>query len=108
VTVGLFLMFWLIGEGIIVYRSVKANHAPPMPGELLASSGLFALLALIAEADQARTLAVMLAAGFDVAAALNLFPPVTSPGTSGAHPAPAAGAPGGLTTGTGPGATGAG
>jgi hypothetical protein len=77
---GLFLAFWLIGEGIIVYRQVRQNHAPPMPGSLIASSGLFALLALLAEADQARTLAVMLAAGFDVAAFMNLFPPVTNPG----------------------------
>lgn len=81
---GLFLMFWIIGEGIIVYRQVKQNHAPPMPGALIASSGLFALLALLAEADRARTLAIMLAAGFDVAAFMNLFPAVTNPG--GAKP----------------------
>jgi hypothetical protein len=100
-------MFWIIGEGIIVYRQVKQNHAPPMPGALIASSGLFALLALLAEADRARTLAIMLAAGFDVAAFMNLWPAVTNPGGSSAKPAPSAGAPGGLTTGTGPGATGA-
>ena len=85
---GMFLAFWLIGEGIIVYRQVRTNHAPPMPGSLIASSGLFALLALIAEADRARTLAIMLAAGFDVAAFLNLFPPVTAPGTGAAAPQP--------------------
>jgi hypothetical protein len=84
--VGLFLMFWMIGEGIIVYRQVKQNHAPPMPGALIASSGLFALLALLAESDTARPLAVALAGGFDLAAFMNLFPPVTNPGAPGPAP----------------------
>lgn len=102
---GLFLMFWLIGEGIIVYRQVKANHAPPMPGALIASSGLFALLALLAEADRARTLAVMLAAGFDVAAFMNLFPPITNPGAGAGKSAPSS--PGPQNVGAAPTATGA-
>lgn len=79
---GLFTMAWLIGEGIIVYRSVANNHAPPMPGALIASAGIFALLALIAESDTARPIATALAFGFDVAAFMNLFPPVTGGGTS--------------------------
>jgi hypothetical protein len=76
---GLFTLAWLIGEGIIVVRSVRANHAPPMPGSLIASSGIFALLALLAESDSARPLAVALAYGFDLAAFMNLAPPVTGP-----------------------------
>lgn len=98
---GLFLMFWMVGEGIIVYRQVKQNHAPPMPGALIASSGLFALLALIAESDAARPLAVALAAGFDLAAFMNLFPPVTNPG--GHAPAPASSSPGPQNKGAAPG-----
>jgi hypothetical protein len=40
---------WLVGEGIIIYRTVTKQKRPPMPGELLASSGLFLLLALLGE-----------------------------------------------------------
>jgi hypothetical protein len=76
---GAFMVFWAIGEGIIIYRSVAKNHRPPMPGELLASAGIFALLALLAESQSARPVAVTLAAGFDIAAFMNLFPPVTGP-----------------------------
>lgn len=83
---GLFTMAWLIGEGIIVFRSVRANHAPPMPGSLIASSGVFALLALLAESESARPLAVALAYGFDIAAATNLFPPVTAGGAGKPKP----------------------
>jgi hypothetical protein len=39
------------------------------------------LLALLAQAEQARFLATALAWGFDAAAFMNLFPPVTAPGT---------------------------
>jgi hypothetical protein len=88
---GAFMVFWAIGEGIIIYRSVAKNHRPPMPGELLASAGIFALLALIAESPSARPVAVALAAGFDIAAFMNLYPPVTGPAAgpeSGTVPPP--------------------
>ncbi|MDA8323847.1 MAG: hypothetical protein M0030_29115 [Actinomycetota bacterium] len=71
------VLAWMVGEGIIVYRSVKSTHAPPMPGQLLATSGVFVLLALLSQAQQARFLAAALAWGFDVAAFMNLFPAVT-------------------------------
>jgi len=70
--VGAFVMAWLVGEGIIIYRSVKVQKAPPGPGQLLLSSGVFVMLALLAEAKSARTLAVMLAVGFDIAAFMNI------------------------------------
>ena len=76
---GAFIAAWLVGEGIIVYRSVTKQHHPPVPGALLGSAGLFVLLALIAESDKARPVAVALAFGFDLAAFMNLFPPVTGP-----------------------------
>lgn len=105
---GAFVLAWMLGEGIIVYRSVSKNHHPPMPGALIAPSGIFMLLAFLAESDAARPLAITLAYAFDFAALMNLFPPVTGGGTAKAPaPAPAAGAPGGLTSGTGPGASGA-
>ena len=72
---------WAVGEGILIYRSVRYQHGPPVPGALLASSGLFVLLALLAQADRARFLATALAWGFDAAAFMNLFPPVTGAGT---------------------------
>ena len=70
---GAFVMAWLVGEGIIVYRSVKQQKAPPGPGQLLLSSGVFVLLGLLAEAPKARPLAITLAWGFDIAAFMNLF-----------------------------------
>src|SRR5260370_25683848 len=82
---GLFTLAWLIGEGIIVTGVGRVTHGPPMPGALIASSGIFALLALIAESDRARPVAVALAYGFDLAAFMNLFPPVTGGGAG--HPA---------------------
>lgn len=70
---GPFLAAWLVGEGIIVYRSVKNQNIPPGPGQLLLSSGVFVLLAVLAEARSARTLALTLAWGFDIAAFMNLW-----------------------------------
>lgn len=84
---GAFVLAWLLGEGIIVYRSVTKNHHPPMPGTLIAPSGIFILLALLAESDAARPLAVTLAYAFDFAALANLWPSVTGGGTA-AKPAP--------------------
>lgn len=96
---GAFVLAWLIGEGIIVYRSIARNHHPPMPGTLIAPSGVFMLLALLAESDAARPLAVTLAYAFDLGALMNVFPPVTGGGTSKApapsthHVSPTGGAP---------------
>lgn len=64
---------WLFGESLVTWRWVKAG-APPTPGALLLSSGVFAGLALLAQAQQARTLAATLAWGFDLAIVLQLAP----------------------------------
>lgn len=89
---GPFIAAWLVGEGIIVYRSIRGqrhlgpggriinNPYPPGPGQLLLSSGVFVMLALLAEAQSARKLAVTLAWGFDLAALMNLW------GTGGPKP----------------------
>ena len=69
---------WAVGEGIVIYRQVRLNHAPPIPGALLATSGLFVLLALLAQAERARFLATALAWGFDIAAFMNVVPAVTN------------------------------
>jgi hypothetical protein len=70
---GPFVMAWLVGEGILIYRQVKVNKSPPGPGQLLISSGVFVVLGLLAESSSARPLAVALAWGFDIAAFMNLF-----------------------------------
>jgi hypothetical protein len=70
------VLAWLAGEAMIIYRSFKNNHRPPMPGQLLASSGLFAALGLLGESSQASFLAGALAWGFDAAAFLNLAPEI--------------------------------
>lgn len=75
------IVAWLIGEGIITYRAVSKNHRPPLPGELLASCGLFALLGLLHMGQP--QLATTLAFGFDAAAWVNLFG-VGQPGIPGA------------------------
>ena len=73
---------WLLGETIIVWRSVAKNHRPPMPGQLLGSSVLFALLAGLAEYQPARTTATLMAFGFDIAALL--YQPGKYPNYTGA------------------------
>jgi hypothetical protein len=75
------VLAWLAGEALIIYRSYKRDHRPPMPGQLLASSGLFALLGLMARNDQAKFLAGAMAWGFDIAAFLNLAPDILTGGT---------------------------
>jgi hypothetical protein len=76
--VGGLVAAWAVGEGLIVYRAWRQSKAPPLPGQLVASSALFVMLALLAQADSARGLATALAWGFDLAAFLNLAPAVTT------------------------------
>lgn len=72
---GAFILAWLTGEAIIVYRSVKVQGGPPWPGQLLAGTGAFAALALLSEAGPgARQLALTAAWGLNAAGFLALFP----------------------------------
>jgi hypothetical protein len=66
------VLAWLIGEGIITWRWMKAG-APPTPGTLAQASGFFVLCALLHEYPPARTAAVLLAAGVDAAAFLQIL-----------------------------------
>jgi hypothetical protein len=66
------VLAWLVGEGIITYRWMKAG-APPTPGTLAAASGFFVLCALLGEYPPARTTATLLAVGVDVAALLQVL-----------------------------------
>lgn len=90
---GAFVMAWLVGEGIIVYRSVRVQKAPPGPGQLLLVSGVFVLLGLLAESPAARPLAVTFAWGLDIAAFMNVVPGAPKapvPGKTGSWPPPKA------------------
>jgi hypothetical protein len=71
------VLAWLAGEGLIIYRSYKNDHRPPMPGQLLASSGVFAVLGLIAQVPGGTFLAGAMGWGFDIAAFMNLAPSLT-------------------------------
>lgn len=72
---------WLLGETVIVWRSVGKHHRPPMPGELLGSSVFFALLAGLAEYQPARTTATLMAFGVVLAAWLEA--PLVTTGKTG-------------------------
>ena len=49
------VLAWAVGEGIIIYRSVRKKHAP-MPRPLLRLLGLFVLLGLLAPPGAVRRL----------------------------------------------------
>jgi hypothetical protein len=76
------VLAWLAGEAIIIYRSYKQEHRPPMPGQLLASSALFAALGALARNKDTTFLAGALAWGFDIAAFYNLAPSLMTGNTS--------------------------
>jgi hypothetical protein len=83
----LLLTEWLVAEGIIFYRDVKSDGHVPLPGQLLAASGVFVLLALLAEAGPgAAQLAGTLGGGFVLAAGLNLFAKVSTTAAGQAQP----------------------
>lgn len=68
---------WLAGLGIISWRSFTKDHHAPIPGTLLSASALFALLALLAEYQPARSAATAAAFGLDLAALLKV--PIITP-----------------------------
>lgn len=79
------ILAWLVGEGLMTYKDVKKNHRPPLPAELIATSGLFVILGILGES--APKLAATLAWGFDTAAFLTLWDKAPAlPGTKKATP----------------------
>jgi hypothetical protein len=72
--VGGLILAWAIGEGIIVWRAAAKQHKPPVPGDMLAATGLFALLAVAAEYQPARAAATAFAFGVDLAVLLQVLP----------------------------------
>ena len=80
---GLFIIAWMTGEGVIVYRSVKEQHMPPSPRQLLVASGLYVGLAIIAEYQPARAVATAFAWAVNVAVLMRVLPGGTDAVTSG-------------------------
>lgn len=72
------VLAWLVGEGIVTYRSFK-HGAPPTPGQLAAVSGFFVLLAILGQYPPARAVATLTAFGVDVAAFLQILPGTGQP-----------------------------
>jgi hypothetical protein len=72
--VGGIILAWAAGMGIIVYRAAAKEHQPPVPGQMLAATGLFALLAALAEYEPARNAATAFAFGVDIAVLMKVLP----------------------------------
>jgi hypothetical protein len=69
------LAAWLVGESLLVWRIVHRDHHMPVPGELLAVTGLFAVMAVVADVFPASAPLVTVGAwGLDVAGFFNLWP----------------------------------
>lgn len=71
---GPLILAWFLGEGIIVYRAVVTQKRPPVPGQLLAATALFALCAAAAEYQPARGAATLFAFGVDIAVLMQVLP----------------------------------
>jgi len=71
---GLLVVFWLAGEGMITWRSVKELHMPPSPRALLVSSGLFVALGALATYQPAKGVATAFAGALDLAVLLQILP----------------------------------
>lgn len=65
---------WAAGEALYVWRVVHKYHRPPVPGDLLGITALFAVLGLASEYAPAAGLAAAVGWGLDIAAFLRLFP----------------------------------
>lgn len=68
------LLAWLGGMGLITWRGVKQYKKPVAPGQYLAASGVYAVLALVAEYQPAAPIAALMAWGFDLAVLLQVMP----------------------------------
>jgi hypothetical protein len=72
--------------GLVTYRAIVKEHHPPIPGQMFAASGTFALLALLSEYGPAAPAAALAAWGFDLAALLGLFPDKVFPSSKTTGP----------------------
>ena len=82
---GGFVLAWLAGESIVVWRWAKLK-APPTPGALALPSIIFVGLAVVAQYEPARTTATVTAWALDLAILLQVLGK-TPTGTTGWPPA---------------------
>jgi hypothetical protein len=68
------ILAWAAGMGIITWRAVVRDHQPPVPGQMLAATGLFAGLAALAEYQPAAGAAALFGFGVDVAVLMQVLP----------------------------------
>jgi hypothetical protein len=68
---GAVMLAWLVGMGLVSWRSVKVDDSPPAPGDLLVASGAFAIAGVVGMADE--TVGNLLAWGLDAAALLRIL-----------------------------------
>jgi hypothetical protein len=83
------ILAWGLGMGIIVYRAAVKEHRPPVPGQMLAATGLFAAMAALAEYQPAATAATAFAFGVDIAVLMKVLPGTGTTTTAKASTAPA-------------------
>jgi len=68
------ILAWAGGMGIMIWRSAVKDHQPPVPGQLLAATGLFAGLAALAEYEPAAGAAALFGFGVDIAILMQVLP----------------------------------
>jgi len=93
------ILAWLAGLGLLTTRELQHVRRPPAPGRYLAASGLYAALAVLADAAPgAAPAAAAIAWGFDLALLLNVAPGLTGQGKGKTQTTAAAAAPPGTGT----------
>lgn len=66
---------WIVGMGIVGWRQVRSSGHLPVPAALLAVTGLFAGMALLADiSPRARPVITLVAWGLDVAGLFRVLP----------------------------------
>lgn len=73
------ILAWAAGMGIIIYRSAVKEHRPPVPGQMLAATGLFVGLAALSEYQPAAPAAALFGFGVDLAILMQVLPGTASP-----------------------------
>ena len=77
------ILAWIAGESIVIYRNWKTDHRPPMPGQLIAVSGVYLGAALLTSAGPSGPLlGGAVGWGMTIAAFLNLAPSLTGGSTT--------------------------
>jgi hypothetical protein len=76
------ILAWAGGMGIMIYRAAVKDHKPPVPGQMLAATGLFVGLAALAEYEPAASAAALFGFGVDIAILMQVLPGTTSKTTT--------------------------